>query len=281
MAKKTTTKKAAIKPVEEKAELSTFNPEEDAGNDFSNDDLAIPRIGLLQDNSPQCKKKHDLYIDGAEAGMICDTALETMWDGDEGLIVVPVSYKFTYIEWRLRTEGGGFVAEHNASDGAKLYAAAKEAEVEGKTVKIAPNSDGKHQLVPSASYFIYVIGEDGIPQPYAMSMASSQIKKSKRWNTLINQLRVLRSGNSGGTYNPAMFYRSYHVTTVPESSNNNSWWGWKITADKNVLELPQGEEIYTMAREFHKSISSGSVRAATHNEEAGATSKEDSDDDAF
>jgi hypothetical protein len=91
-------------------------------------------------------------------------------------------------------------------------------------------------------------------------MAGSQLKKSRRWNTMMNQLRVPAA--NGTTFNPAMFYRSYHITTVPERNDQGSWFGWHIAPALDTIKLPQGEQLYVAARDFRKSIAEGKVTVA-------------------
>ena len=80
------------------------------------DDVSIPFIQILQALSPQLNKNDGKYIKGAEQGNIHNSVLNTVVDGDEGIIVVPCYYNKKYLEWTPREAGGGKVAEHDSRD---------------------------------------------------------------------------------------------------------------------------------------------------------------------
>lgn len=250
-------------------ELGSFiNFEADAGagsESMDKDDFAIPRLSILQALSPQVKKKDAAYVEGAEEGQIFDAVSQSVRDGEEGITIIPVTYRKTFIEWKLRETGGGFVADHG-KEGAALLGQCKK---DKNNNDILPSGN---QLVATAEYFVMVVENNGF-SPYVISMTSSQLKISRRWNTMINQLRVHKS-NGGGTFNPAMFYQSYLLQTTPESSTKGDYFNWKITTARPVLELDEGESIYIACRDLRESVTSGQVKAA-----APATESSEEDDD--
>ena len=62
------------------------------------DDYAIPFLRVLQSMSPQLKKSDGKYIQGAEEGMFFNTVTESIYDGTEGVSIIPCAYKKKYIE---------------------------------------------------------------------------------------------------------------------------------------------------------------------------------------
>jgi hypothetical protein len=94
--------------------------EQNAGagmENVSQKDLAIPRISIIQSNSPHVKKGEGKYIKGAEEGDFLDSVANAIFaKGDEGFVFVPCSYRRANIEWIPRKKGGGFVADHGADD---------------------------------------------------------------------------------------------------------------------------------------------------------------------
>ena len=265
MATKKTAKKAAKKaakqlPSETKPEetgLSTnVNFADDAGSGSENmtkDDLTIPRLSILQALSPQVKKG-EKRIEGAEEGDIFNNVLEEVTSGDDGLLVVPITYRSTFIEWQTRESGGGFVADHGFD---KSVINACQKDDKGRMI----NSDG-NQIVQTAEYYVFVVNpETGEYYPVVISMSGTQLKHSRRFNTVINTRRV-PNPNGQGTFNPAMFYAAYRFNTQPEQNDKGSWFAWDITHESDVIELPQGEDIYLAARSFRDQIKDGAVKAA-------------------
>ena len=82
--------------------------EEDANTGLDNmgtEDMALPFLRILAQLSPEVNKRDAKYIEGAEAGMILNTVTKQVYDGEEGINIVPCYYKREYIEWSDRGEG--------------------------------------------------------------------------------------------------------------------------------------------------------------------------------
>lgn len=245
--------------------------EDDAGagqEQMDKDDFAIPRMSILQALSPQVKKG-DAQIEGAEEGTIFDSVSEVMVDGEAGIYVVPISYRRAYIEWRLREDnGGGFVNDHGTNSDVMLGTK--------KDDRLRDITKDGTQIVPTAEYICFIVDKKtGAMSAVCISMSGTQLKKAKRWNTLINTLQIPRV-HGDGTFNPAMFYKVYHLSTVPESNAKGDWFGWKIAPDEDVIKLPGGMEVYKRAKEFREAISTGDVKVAAHVDTGDA---EEGDDD--
>lgn len=231
---------------------------EDAGAGSENigrEDVAIPRIVILQSGSPQVNKRDAAYVEGASAGDFFNTLDNSVFDGAEGVLFVPCAYRRAFIEWKPRTDGGGFVRDHG-SNPAILDQCHKD-DASGKD--ILPNGN---EVVTTAEYIGFLINEEsGIPQQVVISMTSTQLKKARRWNTMIQQLLIPKPQGIG-VFNPAMFYKAYKLTTVPEGNDKGNWFGWEITPDVETLSLNNGEQIYLSARAFKKAINEGKVQVA-------------------
>lgn len=271
---------AGSKPAEEKkqevavqsnelsAELADMLAQ-DAGGGMENmttSDMAIPRLSILQSNSPQVKKREGTYIEGAEEGMIIDTVTSQIFNGEEGIYVVPCSYRKTHLEWIPREKGGGLAGDHGC-DEAILKTCTKDDK--GRWVNEAGNN-----IIPTSEYYLLVVDiETGVARPYVLSMASTQLGKARKWNTTMNMLRIVAGGKQ---INPPMFYKAYKLTTVPESNEHGSWFGWKIEMhDVDVPNLPSGMDIYNAARALKESVNSGTVKAATHEAPSAPAGEED------
>lgn len=262
--KKTATKPAASKTLAKTqpktlatASTGKIDLMEDEGQgqeNFRPEDLQIPRLSLVQSNSPQVTKGTPEYNKEISVGEILDSVSGTAFDGEKGVRIIPISYARKYLEWKLRTAGGGFVKDHGLDEDV-LRSAVKNSE--GKLMLSKTTN-----LVITCEYFVFLVKEDGSYSPYVISMSSTQLKKARNWNTMINALKVPRTDGQPGTFCPAMFYRSYDLTTVPESNDKGNWMGWKIVAGPDVLSLPDGEAMYIAARNFRKSIMEGAVRAS-------------------
>ena len=219
-------------------------------------DLMIPRISILQSMSPQVNKRDGQYVEGAEVGSIFNTVSNEVVDGEEGITVVPIKYRRAHIEWKANR--GGFVMDHG-SEASVLQQCTQD---DGYKNIL----DNGNEIVITGEYFLFVVRPDGSYDPALLSMTSSQLKKARRWNSMMNHLKIPKPDGSG-LFNPAMFYASYKLTTVPEENDQGSWFGWDIECldggSGGILEsLENGESIYLDARSFKERVDNQTVSAA-------------------
>lgn len=240
--------------------------EEDADTGFEeadSDAYAIPFLTILQALSPQCTKTDGAYIKGAESGQLFNTVSEVCMDGEKGVTIVPVHYKRAFIEWKPRDSGGGFVAEHSAADGQELMQQCQKNE---NNQDILPNGN---LLVDTRSHFVLVVSADGTTDPAVMSMASTQMKKSRRWMTVMQNIKMARA--NGSQFTPPMFSHKYHVISVPESNDKGSWYGWKIAISDQVEDA----NLYNAAKTFRDAILSGEAKEQEPQAQSGDEVKEE------
>ena len=231
-----------------------------AGENMTTDDMLIPRLKIMQSSSDQAKKSSGAFVKGAEEGVIIDNVSNQFVTGEKGITVVPVSYRKTYIQW---TQKFKFVADHGL-DCTALIESCKD---DGRGGLLVPNTgeeDNLDSLTLTAEYFVYVIDENGGYSPAMISMSRSALKKSKKWNSMMNRLQIPHPSGTG-TINPAMFWTAYQLTTVPESNDNGSWFNWEISMKFDaksggiIQNLEAGKDIYLEAREFKKKVQSGDI----------------------
>ena len=58
---------------------------------MTNEDYMIPRLQVLQTNSPQVNKRDGKYIEGAEVGDIMNSVTKDIYSGEKGVTVIPVN----------------------------------------------------------------------------------------------------------------------------------------------------------------------------------------------
>lgn len=252
--------KVELVAANENTALANIDLEADAQefqDNYQRTDFAIPFLRVLQSNSPEVKKADAKYIEGAEEGSFFDTVTkEVLCDGTKAaLILVPVHYRYTYVEYKLREEGGGFVKDHGLLAGAQLMQSAQKDE---RGRMILPNGN---QLVETMQYAVLYLtsnDEDGTVEPHQalFTLASTQLRKGRAWNSKIDGLRIKQREKM---LRPPMFYMSYALTCVSEKNEKGSWWGYKIESYLPVPELPNGGDIYIMARNMRQQIQAGEI----------------------
>lgn len=239
------------------AQAAMFEEDAQQGNDFERDDLAIPRISIIQSNSPQVKKAEGKYIKGAEEGDFLETVgNEVFVKGEAGFLFIPVSYRRTEIEWITRKNGGGFVQDHGTNSGI-LSHCTKDEETGAMLLK------NGNEIVTTAEYIGFAINGDGAIMNVAISLTKSNLSTSRQVNTKITTLQVPRA-NGKGSFNPAIFYSAFRVTSVPKTSKKtgDSYMGWAFSREANTVDLDGGAAIYMAAKSFRESVDSGKVKVA-------------------
>jgi hypothetical protein len=244
--------------VKKEAPVAAINIENFADEGFDNVDaksVALPFLKVLGQLSPQVTQGDSQFIEAARPGMIYNTVTNQLYDGKNGIIVIPCYYKLEYIEWKDRDQGA--VAPVN------VYPASSD--IMSKTTR---DDGGKDRLEngnyveETASHYV-LICEEASQSTALVTMKSTQRKKSKKWNSMMMSLRQKRADGKG-FFKPAPFTQQYKMRTVLEKNQLGSWYGWEIehvgpVADKVVLEAAHG---------FYETCKKGSVKVKHGNEES-------------
>ena len=237
--------------------VAAINIEQFADEGFDNVDsksLALPFLKVLGQLSPQVTQGDSQFIADARPGMIYNTVTNELYNGAEGINVIPCFYKLEYIEWKDRDKGA--VAPVN------VYPS--DSDIMSKTTR---GDDGKDRLEngnyveETASHYVMVV-EPEKSSTALITMKSTQRKKSKKWNSMMMSLRQQRK-NGKGFFKPAPFTQKYLLATVLEKNNMGSWFGWEISHVGAV----ESEEVLKAAFDFYESCKKGSVRVNHNTEE--------------
>lgn len=211
----------------------------------SADDYALPFLYVLQTNSPQVNKHDGAYVEGAEAGMILNTVTNELFERVE---VIPVAFHKEYVEWVPRDEGGGFVGRYQMSN--PPADAKPDAEKFGRLVR-----ENGHHLVDTKYHYVLGINPDtGETFQAVITMTSTQIKKSRRWLSMIGGRRV---GEGDNKVVPPSFAFTYTLSTQPESNEHGNWYGWSISPGPML----QSMGLFNEAKAMYDAVKAGNVKA--------------------
>ena len=233
--------------------------EEDAAKGLGaigQDDLALPFLKILGQLSPEVNKRDGKYVEGAEPGMIFNSVSGELYDGVKGLDVIPAFYKLEYIEWKDRGEGPGApVAIYDSSS-----------DIMSKTKPDANYKDrlpNGNYIEKTASHFVIINGDS--PSTALISMKSTQLKISRKWNSMMSGIKLK---GKNGLYTPASFSHIYKLKTTQMSNDKGTWFGWEVSKVGPITDA----SLYQQAKSFSENISKGAVKAK-HGEEKPAESK--------
>ena len=209
---------------------------------ISNDDITIPRLAIVQSGSPQRKKKDEKYIEGAEEGHIFNTVSNQLY-GSDGIIVIPCGYKKSYVEWVPRESGGGLVAIHDMKPEGTV--------VDPKTRKAFL---GENQIVDTAEHFV-LIKKDESWEPAVLTMTSSNLGVSRKWNTLLKMKKI---NIKGKMIDPPSFLYMFKLSTINAENDLGSWFKYKIEEKGQVAS----KDVFSTAEALSDSVSEGKVKAS-------------------
>ena len=229
--------------------IVTFDPsifERDAGlgmGDLSQEDRAIPFLKVLSRQDPILDD-----LDTAKAGDILNTVSNEVYAGKTGVRVIPCAYQRRFIEWAPRGSGSGAPVNIYSPDDQRPRT---ERGDDNKDYVVGGNGS---YIEESHQHFVLIINEDGTTATAVIAMKSTQLKKSRKWNSTIHQ-RTLMGKN--GPFTPPRFSHVYRLKTVSEENSKGSWHGWDIGLEGVVEDVGQ----YGQAKAFAESIMKGEVEA--------------------
>ena len=208
-------------------------------SDLAQADRVTPFIGLVQGLSPQIDPQKPGYLEDAKIGFLFNTVTGEVYDGGEGLRVIPVLFQKAWNQWIPRKQGGGFLGSY--------------ADPELKQpIFVPPNGseyDGPVDTMETANWFVLAEGKDGTWAPAIISMTSTKLKASRKWGTL-----TLINSNKYKTN--ALFVRIYTITSASETNEKGTFANYVIKDTDFVTP-----ELFAMATELRKMVQMGMVRA--------------------
>ena len=209
---------------------------------ISQEDLALPFLKILGQLSPEVNKRDGKYVEGAEPGKIINTVTNQLYDS---INVVPCHYKRQYIEWQDRgTSSGAPVAIHEADSDIISQT------TRGKDYKDRlPNGN---YLDNTANHFVLIVGDN--PETALISMKSTQLKVSRKWNSMMMGLKMQ---GKNGMFTPPTYSHIYKLKTVQQSNDKGTWFGWDVSRIGPISDAG----VYKIAKDFGSNVAKGAIEA--------------------
>ncbi len=202
---------------------------------ISQEDLALPFLKILGQLSPEVNKRDGKYVEGAEPGKIINTVTNALYDSIEVT--------------------GAPVAIHEADSDIVSQT------TRGKDYKDRlPNGN---YLDNTANHFVLVLGDN--PQTALISMKSTQLKVSRKWNSMMMGIKMQ---GKNGLFTPPTYSHIYKLSTVQMSNDKGTWFGWDVSKIGPVTD----KGIYDMSKSFAESVGKGEIQAKHGSEETKTSS---------
>ena len=238
---------ASVTKIDSKLPSATlFEDDANAGfQTMSQDDLALPFLKVLGQLSPEVNTRHAKHIKEATPGMILNTVTNELYDGAKGIQVIPCYYKREFVEWKDRGESMGAPVGIHASDSEVVASAKRDSTNKDRL----PNGN---YIENTASHFVLLLGEN--PCTALITMKATQLKTSRKWNTMMMGIKLQ---GKDGLFTPPTYSHVYKLTTVQQSNDKGTWFGWDVSKIGPVKE----RAIYDNAKSFSSNISKGNIKA--------------------
>ena len=222
---------------------------------MTQEDMALPFVRILGQLSPQVTDGDAKYIDGAKPGMIYNTVTSELFDGKKGFKVIPCYYKKDYPEWSDRGDGPGAPVATHLPNSPVIQTGKRD----GSKIRL-PNGN---YLEETASYYVLVETKTGGMTPALITMKSTQLNVSKKWNSMMKTIQI--ADGKGGFAIPPMHGVVYNLQSVLQKNDKGSWYGWSVAQDRIMGQADKN--LYFSAKDFNSSVSKGNVQTKADVEE--------------
>lgn len=224
----------------------------DAGLGVSTDpnEVGIPFLYILQDLSPQVKKRDEAYIEGAEVGDIYNNVTKEVIPSSVGFDWIEVGFEAAQVEWKPNR--GGFAGKHPGDT--PLRSEVKMTQVDDKMVPLLPNGNVLTETKYHYGLYRRSATESAPAGPWeaaVIGMASTMIACSRELEGMKKRLKL-----PNGAIAPA-FALVYTFSTRLVKKNNNEWFVWDIKQGRWV-----STDEYQVARELATQVAAGTVKTA-------------------
>src|SRR5210317_183557 len=246
---KTQANQVATKATAEAPMLSSLEEFAGAGaENITSKDVSLPFLKILTNNSPQVTQGDSKFVSEARPGMVINSVLNKLYNGQDGFSVVPCFFKFEYVEWADR-------GTQNSVAPVNSYPA--DSDIMSKTTRGDDRKDrlpNGNYIEPTHYHYVMMVDENDQPSETAVIvMKATQAKKSKKWNSMMLSQR--RKGKNG-FFQPPTWSQIYKLRTVLEKNSLGSWFGWEVEHEKDI----PNKTLMDAAMAFYETCKKGNAK---------------------
>lgn len=212
----------------DKADLSHLKNSQRGSENVGVEDIAVPRLEIVQSVSPQLEKGNAEYIEGAKVGDLINSVTNQVY-GKE-VFVVNVFYTKQWLVWKDRKKGGGFFGAYPSP-----------AEAEDRMKQEGGKEAGLEVLDTPTHMCLLVDTARGAVDEIILSMPRTKAKVSRQWNSMIRLTGQDR------------FARVYRVTTTLETNKRNEKY-YNYVVSNCGTPAPQ---LYAHAEKLYNALAGG------------------------
>jgi len=216
-------------------------------------------LKILTNNSPHVTQGDAKFISEARPGMVINSVLNKLYDGQTGFKAIPCFFKFEYVEWADR-------GTQNSVAPVNSYPA--DSDIMTKTTRGDDRKDrlpNGNYIEPTHYHYVLMVDENDMATDTAVIvMKATQAKKSKKWNSMMLSQR--RKG-SKGMFQPPTWSQIYTLRTVLEKNSLGSWFGWEVDHNKDI----PNDALMNAAMAFYDTCKKGNAKVNLTEEQQAQT----------
>ncbi len=243
-------------------EFDLFEQDASAGvAEVDSSELLTPRLKVLQDMSPQCKKSDPAYIKEAEAGNFFISSTNELLDGEEGVQVIPVCVRQIVLEW----SEDDFIAAHddisifNNAEPLDYFNRSLTAEIETVENGVVKTEIRQHKVQKAWEFLLLIVKKNKTISAAVLSFNKSKYKHGRQWVTELNNFKL---PGSSGSFTPASFYHLYELKSVVETNKKQqSYYVIKPTRIGSTYH-DLSPEVYKEAQKLCTEFKKGNIKIA-------------------
>ena len=176
-------------------------------------DMAIPRLKLLQMINEEVTPGNPRRIEGAQAGMIMNSLSEAL---STSMFVVNLHFSRRTVVWRKRKLGGGIFGTYENEAEARI------------ALQDAGEDEKNYDISENPTHLLMLVNEEGQPKGVVLiDMPGVKIKVSKKWNSLIAEAE--QEGHP-------RFGCVWHLGVTAESNNQGNYFNF------DLLDIAEGSK---------------------------------------
>lgn len=199
------------------------------------EDMAVPRLCILQALSPELDENDAKFIPGAKVGQMFNSVTKEVYDF---VRVVNVAFTKQWLLYRTRKAGGGLRGVFDSEEDAVRNLQALE-------------DPQNHEVVFTANHFCILVDNAGdFAGEIVVSCTSTKLKVSRNWNSIIR----LKGGDR--------FAGVWTIVTSKEKNDKGTYYNFAISPAGWVKE-----PVYHRAQALYADINKG-LRLVDHDTEA-------------
>ena len=220
---------------------------------ITTDDIATPRLKVLAQMSPELEE-----IDGAKAGMICNSVSKKIYSGQDGISVVVCGYDKVWLEWQDRGKG--------SSAPVNIFSPVD------KPTNAVRGDDGKFRLESGnyleecANFYCLLLNGGVAPEPAIISMKATQLKAARSWAYSLKN-EFIQNPKTKKLFLAPSYYRIYRLSTEFTDNTKGAWWALKFEKG----DFLNDEKVFDTAAAFSEQVRAGKVSVDYSDEESAAS----------